>query len=39
MNLRSPLGYVITERVIEANSDKISTIAEMGPVRNVKDVQ
>jgi hypothetical protein len=36
---RKLLGYIITERSIEANPDKISAIAEMGPVRNVKDVQ
>jgi hypothetical protein len=33
------LGYIITERGIEANPDKILAIAEMGLVRNVKDVQ
>jgi hypothetical protein len=33
------LGYIITMRDIEANPAKISTIAEMSPVRNVKDVQ
>jgi hypothetical protein len=33
------LGYIITERNIEANPDKILSIAEMGQVRNVKDVQ
>jgi hypothetical protein len=33
------LGYIITMRDIEANPAKILTIAEMGPVRNVKDVQ
>jgi hypothetical protein len=33
------LLYIITERGIEANPDKISAIAEMRQVRNVKDVQ
>jgi hypothetical protein len=32
------LWYIITKRDIEANPDKISTIAEMGQVRNIKDV-
>jgi hypothetical protein len=43
MHLRSPqgklLGYIITECDIEANPDKISTITEMGPVKNVKGFQ
>jgi hypothetical protein len=30
------LGYIITERDIEVNLNKISTIVDMGPVRNVK---
>jgi hypothetical protein len=33
------LGYVISKRGIEINPDKISTIAEIDQVRNVKDVQ
>jgi hypothetical protein len=33
------LGYIITERSIEANPEKISSIARMGPIKNVKDVQ
>jgi hypothetical protein len=33
------LGYIITECGIEANPNKISAIAIMGQVRNVKDVQ
>jgi hypothetical protein len=33
------LGYVITERGIEANPNKILAIAKMGQVRNVNDVQ
>jgi hypothetical protein len=32
-------GYIITERDIKVNSDKISAITEMGLVRNVNDVQ
>jgi hypothetical protein len=32
------LGYIITNCGIEANPDKIWTIAEIGQVRNVKDV-
>jgi hypothetical protein len=32
------LGYIITKRGIEANPDKISAIAQIGQVRNVKDV-
>jgi hypothetical protein len=31
--------YIITERGIKVNSDKISAITEMGLVRNVNDVQ
>jgi hypothetical protein len=33
------LGYIITERGVEANPNKISVIIEIGSVRNVKDVQ
>jgi hypothetical protein len=33
------LGYIITKCNIEANPDKILAIAEMGPVKNIKDVQ
>jgi hypothetical protein len=32
------LGYIIIECSIEANPDKISTITEMGQVKNVKDI-
>jgi hypothetical protein len=45
MHLRSPpppgklLGYIITERSIEANPDKILTITKMRSVKNVRDVQ
>jgi hypothetical protein len=33
------LGYIITERAIKANPDKILAITEIAQVRNVKDVQ
>jgi hypothetical protein len=33
------LGYIITKCGIKGNPNKIETIAEMGQVRNVKDVQ
>jgi hypothetical protein len=33
------LGYIITEHGIEGNLNKISAIAEIGQVRNVKDIQ
>jgi hypothetical protein len=33
------LGYVITKRDIEGNLDRILAIAEIGQVKNVKDVQ
>jgi hypothetical protein len=33
------LGYIITERGIEANPDKISAIIKLGQVSNVKDIQ
>jgi hypothetical protein len=32
------LGYIITERGIKVNPDKILAIIEMGQVRNVKDI-
>jgi hypothetical protein len=32
------LGYILTKHGIEANPDKILAIAEIGQVRNVKDV-
>jgi hypothetical protein len=34
-----PLVYIITEHGIEASPDKTLAITEMGPVKNVKDVQ
>jgi hypothetical protein len=43
MHLRGPLGedprYIVTERSIELNLDKISTIAMVGTIKNIKDVQ
>ena len=33
------LGFVVSERGIEANPEKISAITSMGPIKNVKDIQ
>jgi hypothetical protein len=33
------LGFVVLERDIEANPEKISTITDMGPIKNLKGVQ
>ena len=33
------LGYMVSERGIEANHDKIAAITNMGPIRGVKGVQ
>jgi hypothetical protein len=33
------LGFVMSERGIEANPEKISAIMDMGPIKNLKDVQ
>jgi len=33
------LGYIVSERGIEANPEKIAAISNMGPIRNVKGVQ
>jgi hypothetical protein len=33
------LGFVVSERSIEANPEKISTIMDMRPIRNLKGVQ
>jgi hypothetical protein len=33
------LGYIVTKRSIEVNPNKISAIAEVDQVRDVKDVQ
>ena len=32
------LGYIVSKRGIEANPEKITTISNMGPIRNVKGV-
>ena len=33
------LGYIVSERGIEANPKKIMAISSMGPIRNIKGVQ
>ena len=33
------LGYMVPERGIEANRDKIAAITNMGPIRSIKGVQ
>jgi hypothetical protein len=33
------LGFVVSERGIEANTEKISAIMDMGPIKNLKGVQ
>ena len=33
------LGFIIFERGIEANREKISAITRMGPIQNMKGVQ
>ena len=33
------LGYIVSERGIEANPEKITAVSNMGPIRNVKGVQ
>ena len=33
------LGYIVSERGIEANPEKIMAISSMGPIRNVKGMQ
>ena len=33
------LGFIVFERGIEANSEKISAITRMGPIQNVKGIQ
>jgi hypothetical protein len=33
------LGYIVSERGIKANPKKLTTIARMGPIRNVKGIQ
>ena len=36
---RKLLGYIVTERGIEANPKKIIAISNMGPIHNLKGVQ
>jgi hypothetical protein len=33
------LGFIVSERGIEANPEKIAAIEMMGPIHNVKGVQ
>ena len=33
------LGYIVSERGIKANPEKIMAISNMGPIRNVKGIQ
>ena len=33
------LGFIVSERGIEANPEKVSTITSMGPIRDLKGVQ
>ena len=33
------LGFIVSERDIEANLEKISAITKMGPIQNIKGVQ
>ena len=33
------LGFIVSERGIEANLEKISAITRMGPIQNIKRVQ
>ena len=33
------LGYIVSERGIEANPEKIMAISNMGPIRYVKGIQ
>jgi len=32
------LGYIVSQRGIEANLEKVSAISRMGPIRDVKGV-
>jgi hypothetical protein len=32
------LSFVVSKRDIEANPEKISSITDMGPIQNMKDV-
>ena len=33
------LGYIVSQRGIEANPEKVSAITKMGPIRDIKGVQ
>jgi len=33
------LGYIVSQRGIEANSEKVLAITKMGPIRDIKGVQ
>jgi len=33
------LGYIVSQRDIEANPEKVSAIMRMGPIRDVKGIQ
>ena len=33
------LGYIVSQRGIEANPEKVSAITKMGPIRDVKGMQ
>ena len=33
------LGYIVSERDIEANPEKIMAISNMGPIRSIKNIQ
>jgi hypothetical protein len=33
------LGFIVSERGIEANLEKVSAITSMGPIKDVKGVQ
>jgi hypothetical protein len=33
------LGYIVSQRGIEANTKKVSAITKMGPIRDVKGIQ
>ena len=33
------LGYIVSECGIEANPEKITSISNMGPIRNIKGIQ
>jgi hypothetical protein len=35
---RQALGFIVSERGIEANPEKIATITSMGPIKDLKGV-